>query len=721
MNVEPGARKIRLALILLGTTSIAVQILLLREFISASQGNELVIGVILAIWMALTGTGSFLGRYRTVTSPGTVLMVIAFLPILSAFLLRYLRNTLFTPGSIIGIGSISLLSAALLAPFCLLSGYGFVQCISALHAIGFRRSGAFAYAWESAGSVLGGLLFNILLIRFIDTFAAFAVLAVVNLSTAVLLFLPPHRIGLWKVFLLAAIFVAGAATAIILDRKTMEWFYPGQELVYFKGTPYGTLTVTRQQDQVNVYEDNVLAFSTGDPMSNEESIHFAMAQHPDPKRVLLIGGGISGTALEALKYPVSELDYVELNPWVLQIGSEFTSNLADERIHPIHEDGRMYVRRTDARYDVVIVNLPDPSTIQLNRYFSLEFFESVRNILNHGGVFSLRLLPGAEYGGGQSRAVLSTVYASLRRVFSHVLVLPGLRNTFIGSDAALDSHVARLVASRNVPTVYVNNSYIDDTLLEARSSSLVASLDTASALNTDFHPLSYSQQTAYWASYFGVDPVPWIGAGASATLLIFFWKFRPVGSAVLASGFTASSIEIVLLTAFQTLYGSLYEMTGMVITAFMAGLALGSYAGRRFLHHPSLAQLIATQSAVAVGGILLPILIASARQMALGPLSGHAVFISATVLVAGLTGWQFSIAVSLGTGDEASRASRLYGLDLFGSAAGALLTGVVVIPALGIANSSYVASAVSAAGVLFCILSKARVTSSKGHHVENFV
>ena len=444
-----------------------------------------------------------------------------------------------------------------------------------------------------------------------------------------------------------------------------------------------------------------------------------MAQHPDPHRALLIGGGISGTALEALKYPINDLDYVELNPWVLEIGASFTSNLHDGRIHALHEDGRIYVRSTDARYDVVIVNLPDPSTIQLNRYFSLEFFEGVRNILNTGGVFSLRLLPGAEYGGAESRAVLSTVYASLRRVFRHVLILPGLRNTLIGSDAALDPRVARLVASRNVPTVYVNDAYIDDALLESRSRALVASLDTNAIVNTDVHPVAYSRQLAYWASYFGTDPMPWIAAGVTAVLLILMWRSRPVGSAVLASGFSAASIEIVLLAAFQTVYGSLYEMTGLVITAFMAGLAVGAYAGRRLLARPSVAQMVMLQSAVAVSGVFLPSVIALVRETELGTFAGHAVFLTLTLWFAALTGLLFSIAVSLGTQDEASRSSRLYGLDLAGSAAGALLTAIVIIPAVGVTNSSYIASAVSAAGVCLCILSKASVTSSGVHHVEN--
>ncbi len=720
MNVDPSVRKISIALLLLGTTSIAVQVLLLREFISASHGNELVIGVILAQWMVLTGIGSLLGRFHTNSSPGAVLALVALLPVVIVVLLRSFRSSLFTSGSILGFTEISFLSSALLAPYCLMAGYGFVRCISALRAIGLVRSGAFAYAWESAGSVLGGLVFNILLIRFIDTLAALSILAVIDLGFTVWFFLPFPLMRFHKALLSAAIVAAGGYAALTLDRTTMAWAFPGQELVFLKGNPYGTLVITRQQEQLNFYEDNVLAFSTGDPMSNEESIHFAMAQHRNPQRVLLIGGGISGTTREALKYPVQQLDVLEQNPWILQIGRQFTTNLDDKRIHLLHEDARWYVRTTGSRYDVVIVNVPDPSTIQLNRYFALEFFRDVKNILMPGGVFSLRVLPTTEYGGERSRAMLSTISATLHRVFPHVLLLPGNRHTFLCAEVPLDAHIARLVASRNIPTEYVNAYYIDDTLLEARARDLVASLDPDAPMNADFRPLSYSQQVSYWASSFGFDPVPWIVTAATAVLLIFSWRFRPVGSAVLASGFTAASVEIVLLTAFQILYGSLYEMTGLVITAFMAGLALGSLAARRFVRRSSLAQIIALQGVTAIGCALLPSVIVWVQQANLSALSGHLVFVAATFLIAGLTGWLFSLAVSIGSGDEATRASGLYSLDLLGASAGALLTGIYIIPAVGVLNSSVVASLVSAAGVVICLLAKGQSTSSEGAHGENY-
>lgn len=712
MKLEPEVRRLRIALFLLGTTSIAVQILLLREFISLSQGNELVIGVILAQWMVLTGIGALVGRLRRMPSPAIALVLVSVLPLIIVILVRYLRNILFTAGSIIGLGQVSALSTLLLAPFCLVSGIGFVRCIAAMHDLRVPRPGASAYTWESVGSVAGGLVFNILLIRVIDTVAALSILAATDLCAAILLFLPARQRAMKAILLLPVIGIAfvGACT---LDHVTMTWLFPGQDLLYSRGTPYGTLSVTRQQEQLNFYEDNVLAFSTGDPMRNEESVHFVMAQHPRPERVLLIGGGISGTTGEIFKYPVEHLDYIEHNPWILQLGRKYTANLDDGRIHTLLDDGRLYVRHTDQRYDVVIVNLPDPSTMQLNRFYSLDCFFEIRSLLHPGGIFSLSLLPAAEYGGDQSRKIQSTVFSSLHKVFPHVRILPGIRNVFIASDSSLDGHIAALIAARHIQTDYVNGYYIDDQLLEDRSKTIEAGLDPSAPPNTDFRPLCYSQQLAYWSSYFGFDPVPWLTGAAGVVMVVLYWRTRPFGSVVLTSGFTASSIELVLLTCFQALYGSLYEMTGMIITTFMAGLALGSYIARERVHHASRERLLEGQAIAIMVCAILPFLITAIRRI--DPISwvGELLFVAVTFVVAGCTGWVFSIAVSLDRASETSQAASLYGTDLVGSSAGALLTGLCIIPSLGVMNASYVASAVSAAGFVLCMVSRRGISPSE--------
>ena len=131
-------------------------------------------------------------------------------------------------------------------------------------------------------------------------------------------------------------------------------------------------------------------FSTHNLEAVEETVHYAMAQRPDARRVLLISGGVSGTAREMLKYS-AHVDYVELDPLILQVARQFLpGSLDDPRIEVINTDGRLFVRQTDRRYDVILIDVPDPSTSQINRFYTREFFAEAKQRLTEHGVLALR-------------------------------------------------------------------------------------------------------------------------------------------------------------------------------------------------------------------------------------------------------------------------------------------------------------------------------------------
>jgi spermidine synthase len=106
-RLEIEARMI-LSVVAVGISSTVTQIILLREFLSVFYGNELVIGIILANWMMLTGFGSFLGKYSTYVKYKInlliiLLLLISVLPIITVFSLDILRNIVFPVGTMVGI------------------------------------------------------------------------------------------------------------------------------------------------------------------------------------------------------------------------------------------------------------------------------------------------------------------------------------------------------------------------------------------------------------------------------------------------------------------------------------------------------------------------------------------------------------------------------------------------------------------------------------------
>jgi spermidine synthase len=423
---------------------------------------------------------------------------------------------------------------------------------------------------------------------------------------------------------------------------------------------------------------------------------------------LLIGGGISGTAQEILKHGVGRIDYLEMNPWIIGIGRKYTETLTDDRIAAITGDPRAYVRSTPERYDAALVNVPDPGTVQINRYYTREFFDELKRVLTDSAVVSISLLPGAEYRGPEARRIGSILHATLRTAFAHVLVVPGGRDYFLASDGSLDIRMSRLAQERGIPTLYVNGDYLDDRLLERRSAGIVRGFDASSTVNTDFQPVCYYRQVEYWTSYFGFHPGPWILLAASLGVLLLLWRSNAIHVGVFAGGFTASALEIALLIAFQAICGSLYQMTGVIITAFMAGLAAGSLAASIPPRRPGIGTFILMQGILAACALALPPILVQLKMSALPLLLIEAVFVVLTFCTGTLVGVAFAVATRLPGERPESTASRFYGLDLAGSAIGAFAVSVYILPLFGITWAAVIAGVVSAGGASVCVLSRKR-------------
>ena len=92
-------------------------------------------------------------------------------------------------------------------------------------------------------------------------------------------------------------------------------------------------------------------------------------------------------------------------------------------------------------FDVVILDLPEPATGALNRFYTREFFSEVRAVLNPGGVFALGLPSAENYWSPELARRNGSVYHTLRAVFPKVTVLPGEHNFFLSSDVPLQTDV----------------------------------------------------------------------------------------------------------------------------------------------------------------------------------------------------------------------------------------------------------------------------------------
>ena len=704
--------RLSISIVILGLTSLVTQVIMVREFLSIFYGNELVIGVLLANWMVLTGIGAYFGRYLGKGERDllpALLVLLATVPYLTTLCLRLLRNTVFPVGSMVGIVPIIWSSFILLIPYCVLSGASFA--FLAGRTAKDERPGLIGsvYALESIGSVVGGALFSLLLFHYLNTFQCLAALMAVNLATT--LFVVRHRRTASIVIWGSAIVLLIPAIVMNVDLLTRRFLFPGQEILLSKDTPYGSLTVTQQAEQKNFYENGVLLASAHDATSAEESVHYAMLQRDSTRTVLMLSGAVTGAVREVLKYGVQRLDYVELNPHLIELAKQYSPDLDESRVHAFNIDPRLFVLQTPTMYDIVLLNVPEPSTVLTNRYYTLEFFERLKRRLNPGGIISLALLPSTEYQSDEAKGINSTMMKTLKAVFREVLVVPGMRTYFLGSDAKLDIRIGAKAERRGINNLYVNQYYLDDEELARRSENIQRSLLADAPLNKDFAPVSYYRQVVHWLSYYRSNV--WIVALIAGLILaLAAVQMNAVSVGVFAGGFAASSIEVLLLIAFQMFYGYVYEILGLIITIFMAGLAAGAFWRVRVFPQATVGRFVLIQMVVAAYCLLLPLALFLLRGLEGLSAAIHVSIFVLTFLIAVLVGAEFSVAADLLRGHPRRIASELYGVDLIGSALGALLVTILLIPMLGIVMASVVPGALSLLTAIIAFARKGSIEAS---------
>lgn len=123
---------------------------------------------------------------------------------------------------------------------------------------------------------------------------------------------------------------------------------------------------------------------------HEMITHAAIAVHPNPARVLVIGGGDGGVVRELCRYnSVKHIDLVEIDELVVDVCKKYlpftARSLDDPRVHIFYEDGVKFIRRYENKYDVIIVDSTDPFGPG-EGLFTKEFYGSCFKALKEDGI-----------------------------------------------------------------------------------------------------------------------------------------------------------------------------------------------------------------------------------------------------------------------------------------------------------------------------------------------
>ncbi|MBM4154993.1 MAG: 4Fe-4S binding protein [Lentisphaerae bacterium] len=714
----------------LGAFAVLAQTILFRAFFETFEGSEFGIAAFFASWLVWVAAGAAPARtlaHRAGAWPRLALLSLLYIPAAAAQLVLIARARDLagvSPHDLFPV--LRMLPAAFVvnAPVSLLTGFLFTAACAA--ARGTPGAVARVYAREALGGAAGGATVTVLLAAGItDERALLVGAACLALSAA------PAAGGTRRAAAPLAL-AAGIAVALFAgadgwwtraaDLRAWSRLLPAESFAGRFATPQAVYRLGERDGAWIVQSrESVVETLPADAHDAEvAALHLAAAPHAS--RVLVIGPGSLGVAQAFLRVPsVREVVWLPPDPqYPAALLERLPRGLRPDsaRFSAPARETRAFLSGKGPAFDLIVLHVPDPVSLSLNRTVSQDFLRLTASRLAEGGVAGLRMSGGENYLGPELARLGASMLETAESVFRHVMLKPGDESWLLMTDRLSDfsspDRMSRLYAaipgSEALAPGEVVRAAFPAGRAEAQLARYRAAQETAapgSLLNRDAHPLALSAALAIGLKHSGarsaaaawpgaVRPAAWALASALAALALLRcaarWRRRDPGAAVVpagdiallaaAAGAVGMATSLLLMCAWQTLHGGLFLHAGLLSALFMLGLWGGAAVSR--------AVAARAPSAVLLSAILLHAA-ALAVFAATGAAWSRPVFATAFAAAGALGGLYVPAAASLLArrgSDDASSGAWIETLDHLGGAAGSLAAGLVALPALGLGGSA---------------------------------
>ncbi len=252
------------------------------------------------------------------------------------------------------------------------------------------------------GSLVGGLFFAFIGIPYLGlTYTPFA-LGTLNFIVAFWLFyhlrksIPKQqqsRLSLWF-GIVGVIIITGLIFAQPIVQYGDQQKYR-DKIIYQEETPYQKITLTQWKDNYSLFINGNLQLSSFDEfMYHEVLVHPVMQILQQRKNILILGGGDGCAVREVLKYPdVEQVTLVDLDPAMTRLAQTNPvfikmnqGALNNPKVQIVHQDAFQFIEQSKQLYDAVIIDLPDPNNIDLNKLYTREFYFLCQKKLTPNGL-----------------------------------------------------------------------------------------------------------------------------------------------------------------------------------------------------------------------------------------------------------------------------------------------------------------------------------------------
>jgi spermidine synthase len=264
----------------------------------------------------------------------------------------------------------------------------------------FKELVSNVFTFDYIGALLASILFPLILVPKLGIMGTSLFFGMINISIAIVLcYLLQAELIKVKLLRAKAIFsflvllVTFFFSENILSYSEGKLY--GENIIYTNSTQYQRIVLTHNKSDYRLYLNNNLQFSSADEYRYHEAlVHPAISMAKKVENVLVLGGGDGLAVREILKYKeVKKITLVDLDEGMTklfktnQVLVEFNKNsLNNPKVTVLSKDAYIWAKETKEKYDVVIVDFPDPSNYSLGKLYTLNFYSTLQKLLSNDAV-----------------------------------------------------------------------------------------------------------------------------------------------------------------------------------------------------------------------------------------------------------------------------------------------------------------------------------------------
>jgi len=322
--------------------------------------------------------------------------------------------------------TLQMLCLAIIFIIGLLTGMEVPLLTFASNEVDFKNNLSNILSLDYIGGLLATLLFPFVLLPFIGLFYSSLVFGILNILLGLVLnhfFLEKSKktlfLGVAAMAVLIAIVIAGGNLLKAWDNAIYK-----SPIVLNEQTPYQKIVVTKKQEDIRLYLNRVIQFSSADEYRYHESlVHVPLTLHKNPKTILILGGGENLASREVLKHSsIERIDVVDIDSTMFYLAKNNKYFKAinegaatNAKVNLITDDAFTFLHNNPNTYDVIIADLPDPVNEAIARLYSKQFFLLAKRKLKKDGLFVTQ--SGEIYF---SNSVFSCINNTLSTVFKNI-------------------------------------------------------------------------------------------------------------------------------------------------------------------------------------------------------------------------------------------------------------------------------------------------------------